>query len=146
MQLDFDWTDKLILIAEDEPANFLFIQKILQPTQVKILRAFNGQQAVELVSKTPDIDLVLMDIYMPELDGYDATRQIRAINPKLPVIAQTCYEKRVELEKVDFAMFDEFIRKPININKLLVVMQKYLNAQGKGIATTTKGDLSSRQN
>ncbi|MFW6019364.1 MAG: response regulator, partial [Bacteroidales bacterium] len=86
---NFNWSDKLILIVEDVEANHLFIASALKKTNARMLWAKNGNDAVKQVLENPDIDLVLMDIRLPEIDGYEATRQIKAFRPKLPIIAQT---------------------------------------------------------
>jgi CheY-like chemotaxis protein len=126
--MTFDWNTKTILIAEDEPANFLFIEKIVSSTRVKLIRAESGIEAISIIRENPQIDLVLMDIYMPGMDGFEATKQIREIRPELPIVAQTFYENQIEKEKVLNAQFDDFISKPININKLLAIMEKYLKS------------------
>lgn len=125
--MTFDWSTKNILIAEDEPANYLFIEKIIQSTNANLIRAHNGQEAVEEIEKNGNIDLILMDIYMPGMDGFEATEVIRKIRPEIPIIAQTCYESQIEREKLEAALFNDFIKKPININKLLVLVEKYMN-------------------
>ena len=127
--MTFDWSSKIILVAEDEPANFLFIEKILSPTQATLLRVENGSDAVNLIKENQSIDLVLMDIYMPEMDGFEASEQIKIIRPELPIIAQTFYDSQIEKEKIEHAKFDDFIRKPININKLLVILEKHLKTK-----------------
>lgn len=129
--MNFDWNSKTILIAEDEPANFLFIEKIVNPTKVNILRAENGEEAIQLIKENSEIDLVLMDIYMPGMDGFETTELIRQLRPNLPVVAQTFHENQIEKEKVVNAKFDDFISKPININKLLVVLEKYLKSESQ---------------
>ncbi len=127
--MDFDWSKKLVLIAEDEPANYLFLEKILKPTNVKILHAFNGSEAVETALSNNNIDLVLMDIYMPGLNGFEACNKIKTAKPYMPVIAQTCYDNQIEESRIKKSEFNDYIRKPININKLLIVMHKYLAHQ-----------------
>ncbi|HAN00497.1 MAG TPA: hypothetical protein DCQ26_18035 [Marinilabiliales bacterium] len=124
--MTFEWNSKTILVAEDEPANFLFIEKIIKPTQASIIRAENGNDALTMALENGNIDLVLMDIYMPGMDGYEAAEKIKDKRPNLPIIAQTFYESQIDQEKMDKAPFDAFIKKPININKLLVVLEKYL--------------------
>lgn len=122
----FNWSSKTILIAEDEPANYLFIEKIVNPTQVNLIRAESGPEAIKFIKEFPQINLVLMDIYMPGMDGFETTKQIRLIRPELPIVAQTFYENQIEKEAVQNANFDDFISKPININKLLAILEKYL--------------------
>ncbi len=121
-----DWSNRTILVAEDEASNYLFIEKIIKPTHAKIIRAENGFQAVSIVNETPEIDLVLMDIYMPGMDGFEANEIIKKIRPDLPVIAQTFYDNQIENAKIENSSFDAFIRKPININKLLAILEKHL--------------------
>ena len=123
--MTFNWKLKTILVAEDEDSNFLFLEKILSPTNVKIIRAENGNEAVDIINNS-DIDLVLMDIVMPEVDGFEAANIIKGEHPDIPIIAQTFYESDIDKEKVENSKFDSFIRKPININKLLIVIDKYL--------------------
>ncbi len=125
--MTFDWSNKNILIAEDEPANYLFIEKIIKSTNANLIRAHNGQEAVEELERNENIDLVLMDIYMPEMDGFEATAAIRKIRPEVPIIAQTCYESQIEREKLEKTQFNDFVKKPININKLLVLVEKYMH-------------------
>ena len=124
--MTFDWKTKTILVAEDEPANFLFIEKILAPTQAKIIRAKNGNEAINIAKENSLVNVILMDIYMPEIDGFEAAKTIKKLNPNLPIIAQTFYESEIDKEKVKNASFDHFISKPININKLLIILDKYL--------------------
>ena len=127
----FDWSSKIILVAEDEPANYLFIEKILRPTHATLIRAENGNEAVDLIKENQNIDVVLMDIYMPGMDGFEASEQIKQIRPELPIIAQTFYENQIEKEKVENAKFDDFLKKPININKLLVILEKHLKSKSR---------------
>ena len=124
--MTFDWKNKIILVAEDEPANYLFIEKIIHSTNATLIRAHNGAEAIEMVNSNEGIDLVLMDIYMPGVDGFEATQKIRKIRPGLPIVAQTCYDTLLSKEKIEQACFDDFVRKPININKLLIIIEKYL--------------------
>ncbi len=124
--MNFEWKSKTILIAEDEQANYLFIEKILRPTEVNLVRAENGKEALNIIQEREDIDLVLMDIYMPGMDGFETTLHIREIRPEIPIIAQTFYQNQIEKEKVENAHFNDFVSKPININKLLVLLEKYL--------------------
>jgi two-component system cell cycle response regulator DivK len=124
--MSLNWSNKTILVAEDEATNFLFVEKIIKPTQANIIRAENGYEAISIIDKNKDIDLVLMDIYMPEMDGFEAAEKIRKMRPNLPIIAQTFFEGQIENEKMEHAAFDAFIRKPININKLLAILEKYL--------------------
>jgi PAS domain S-box-containing protein len=108
-----DWSSKLILIAEDEDTNFFFLSEILKCTGAKVIQAHNGNEAVDICSKNKLIDLVLMDIKMPELNGYEATRKIKEMRPELPVIAQTAFAFSDDLQKALEAGCDDYIAKPI---------------------------------
>jgi len=121
-----DWSDKLILVAEDVDSNFFLIQTILNKTGVKLLRAKNGQEAHEMCRNNYDIDLVLMDIQMPVMSGYDATREIKKIRPSLPVIAQTAYAMSGEKEKTMEAGCDDYIPKPLKKRELLSKIHRFL--------------------
>ncbi len=127
--MSFNWSNKTILVAEDEATNFLFVEKIIKPTQATIIRAANGSEALSIVTINQEIDVVLMDIYMPGMDGFEAAEKIRTLRPDLPIIAQTFFESQIENEKIEHASFDAFIRKPININKLLAILDKYLQTK-----------------
>lgn len=123
---NFNWSDKLILIVEDVEANYLFISSALKKTNTKMLWAKDGKEAVKLVLENPDIDLVLMDIRLPELDGYEATRQIKGFRQSLPIIAQTAYVMTNEKGKVLQAGCDDLITKPIRLKVLLQTISKYM--------------------
>lgn len=123
---NFDWSDKMILIVEDVEANHLFISSALKKTNAKMLWAKNGKEAVKMVIENPDINLVLMDIRLPELDGYEATRQIKEFRKNLPIIAQTAYVMSNEKGKVLQAGCDDLITKPIRLKVLLETVSKYL--------------------
>lgn len=117
-----------ILIAEDEGINFLYLQKLLT-TAVKscnILRAKNGQEAVEICSNDKTIDLILMDIKMPVMNGFEATKKIKAFNPEVPVVAQTAYSSDEDKNKAKTAGCNDFISKPINVDALYAVVDKFV--------------------
>ena len=122
-----NWKNKLILIAEDELLNFKFLQEIFKKFGAEILRSTNGIETVELCKKHPEISLILMDIRMPELDGFEATRMIRTFRPGLPIIAQTAYAMSNKKEECLKAGCNEFISKPTEIKTLLDIMNKYLS-------------------
>ncbi|OIP00401.1 MAG: response regulator [Bacteroidetes bacterium CG2_30_33_31] len=122
----YDWSDKLILIVEDIEANHMFIAAALKRTSAQLLWAKDGMEAVEMCREYESIDLVLMDIRLPKLDGYEATRQIKEFRPKLPIIAQTAYVMSNEKGKVLQAGCDDLITKPIRLNVLISTIAKYI--------------------
>lgn len=124
---NFRWTNKVVLIAEDDNNNFLFLRSTLKSTGISILRAKDGKQAVNEVKNNESIDLVLMDIQMPEMNGYEATENIKLLRPDLPVISQTAYAMAGEREKSFQAGCDDYISKPIDIDLLFSKMSRFLN-------------------
>lgn len=121
----YNWKDKVIVIVEDDEINFKFLEAVLQDTQAQVIHASNGIQAVELCRSINKIDLVLMDIKMPEMDGFEATRQIRQINQKVPIIAQTAFVLEHELKKCLEAGCNDHITKPIEIKEFFNLIDRY---------------------
>lgn len=121
-----DWSDREILIAEDVESNYLYIKELLIPTNVKILRARDGQEAVDLFHSHGTIDLVIMDILMPGMDGYEATAEIRKVKPEIPVIAQSAFTFEGDIQDGLYAgSFNDYIMKPYTRKVLLAVIQKH---------------------
>ena len=116
---------KTILIAEDEDDNFSFLHEILQKTGVEILRAENGLKACEITERQK-VDAVLMDIKMPVMNGYEATRRIKGIFPEMPVIAQTAYAMEGERQLCIDSGCNDYIPKPIKPERLLSILSNYL--------------------
>ncbi|MDY8137329.1 response regulator [Aquimarina sp. 2201CG5-10] len=118
----------IILIAEDGEVNFLFLKMILiKMTNYDFIihRAKNGKEAVDLCQENNNIDLVLMDIKMPIMDGYDATAKIKKIRPDLPIIAQTAYSTEEDIQKALAAGCDDFVSKPVDSKILKPMLLKY---------------------
>lgn len=122
---NFQWHEKKLIIAEDEETNFIYLNKILESTGINILRAPNGLECVKLMNENPDVGIVLMDIKMPIMDGYEATRIIKNQYPKVKVIAQTAYALANDREKVKEAGCDDYIAKPIDKDILFKMLAKY---------------------
>jgi signal transduction histidine kinase/CheY-like chemotaxis protein len=118
---------KTILVAEDEIYNYAYIEEILSATNLKILHAWNGNEAVEYVKNNANIALVLMDIKMPKMDGYEAMHLIKSFRPKLPVIVQTAYALKQDKDQSLQAGFDDYIPKPIQKNAFINLIAGYLN-------------------
>ncbi len=117
---------KTILIAEDDKLSCILLKKSLKLDNVTFFAAINGKEAVELVECHPEIDLVIMDIKMPVMNGYDATMLIKQMRPGLPVIAQTAFASEDERIKAGKAGFDGFISKPVNMHELFKMIQALL--------------------
>lgn len=117
-----------ILVAEDENDNYLLVDRIISSRDVAVLRAENGAQAVEMCREMGNqIDLILMDIKMPVLDGKRATVQIKEKFPRLPIIAYTAYASQTEREAIMEYGFDGYIRKPISRKELERVIAEKLS-------------------
>jgi PAS domain S-box-containing protein len=121
-----DYTGKTILIAEDEVSNFDFLKILFSRMNIKVLWAKNGEEAVSLCESDPSIDLVMMDIKMPVMNGFEATRLIKAKRPELPIIAQTAYAMISDKQDADEAGCDWYLAKPIKINHITEMLEQFL--------------------
>jgi PAS domain S-box-containing protein len=116
----------VILIAEDDKTNSALIVTILKKASLNYLLAFNGKEAVELCHTHPEISLVLMDIKMPVMDGFEATRNIKEFRKELPIVGVTAFAMTGDREKALEAGFDEYLTKPVKYDLLLSVINKFL--------------------
>jgi len=122
-----DWGNRSILIAEDEDSNFKYLQIVLRPTGVKIYRAQSGNEVVRLFREHPGIDLILMDIKMPELNGLEAARKIRAFNQQVPIVALTAFAMSDDREISLQAGCNDYISKPVRKSRIFSVLSGYLD-------------------
>ncbi len=118
--------DKHILVVEDDPNSYELLLAILQKHEVNVLYSGDGEDAVEQCKNNDHIDLVMMDLKLPQKDGYKATKEIKELLPELPIIAQTAYAMPEEKEKSKQYDFSGYITKPIEEDKLLEVLDKNL--------------------
>jgi len=116
---------KTVLVAEDEEYNYLYIEEILSAKGLKILHARNGKETVEMCRANSSIDLILMDIKMPVMNGHQAATEIKEFRPNLPIIAQSAYALEHEIKKYS-GIFDDYLTKPINKEKLNLLLKKYI--------------------
>jgi len=126
-QFNMNWNDKTILIAEDEELYFKCLKTLLLKTRAKILWGPNGLEAVKLCKENDKIDLVITDINMPIMDGYEAMEEIKKIRKDMPIIAHTAFAMDHEREKILHVGFDEYISKPVNFNLLISTINKYFS-------------------
>ncbi len=119
------YSDKTILIAEDNEVSFFLLKETLEPIKINVIRADNGLEAVRLF-KEEDIDLVLMDIRMPYLNGMEALEEIRKISAEVPVYAQTAQVFPEEHSKYKDSGFNGVISKPIDLEMILEILEKEL--------------------
>jgi signal transduction histidine kinase/CheY-like chemotaxis protein len=120
-----NWRNKVILIAEDDIVNFQFLEAVLSETQAQLIHVLDGKQAIEICKTMAKIDIILMDIRMPEKSGYEAVVEIKKIKPSVPIIAQTAYTNREDKEKCIKVGCDDYISKPIDINLLFELINKH---------------------
>lgn len=120
------WEGKRILIAEDDHSNYYFLNEALRDTGAEILWAQDGEETLEVFRENPDLNIVLMDINMPLINGYECTRIIKKERPDLPVIAQTAYAMSGEREISKKAGCDDYLSKPIKVAELLDAIALYI--------------------
>ncbi|WP_249356199.1 response regulator [Maribacter sp. ACAM166] len=118
---------KVLIVDDDEISRWL-LAKMLGNISSEVLNAENGLEAVETLKSDPDIELVLMDIKMPVMDGYEATRQIRQFNKKSFIIAQTAFTLKGDKEKAIGAGCNSYMSKPVNKANLLTLLEKHFKA------------------
>ena len=118
---------KTILVVEDEDANYVLVDKMLKTRNAEVVIVNNGKAAIDIINKKGmTIDLILMDIKMPIINGYEATKIIKEINKSLPIIAQTAFNTSGEKERCLAAGFDDFIAKPFDKDTLLLKINKWI--------------------
>ncbi|MGW8315045.1 MAG: response regulator [Bacteroidales bacterium] len=122
----YQWARRHILVVEDDESSAYLLSRILQQTGARVYHISDGKKAVDYVREHPDTDLVLMDIHLPEKDGFTATREIKAISERVVVIAQTGYAFSVEKREAKKAGCDGFLTKPLHPKLLLKELEFYL--------------------
>jgi len=129
IRTNYNWEGRLFLIAEDDKFSYKFLEGFLKQTKAGVMHASDGRQAVEICRNNSNIDLVLMDIQMPEMNGLAATEEIKKFNRTLPVIAQTANAISEERTRCLNAGCDDFISKPVNINELYEKIHYWLTSK-----------------
>lgn len=119
----------LILIAEDVESNYLYLSAVLSKLDVQLKWVKNGLEAVNFVKSNPEIDMILMDLQMPEMNGYDATREIKEMYKDIPIVAQTAFAMSDDRAKALKAGCDDYLSKPIRSKDLIESVKKYLKLQ-----------------
>lgn len=120
--------DKVVLIADDDVRNIFSLTKALEPHKMKVLPATDGKEALAAIKANPNVDVVLMDMMMPELDGYETTKQIRAMAQykNLPILAVTAKAMMGDREKCIAAGASDYISKPVDIDQLISLLRVWL--------------------
>ncbi len=121
--------DKKILLVDDDVRNVFALASVLESRGMEILFAENGRAGIDILCQNPDVDLVLMDIMMPEMDGYEATRRIRGMDAfrQLPIVALTAKAMKGDREKSLMAGASDYVAKPVDTDRLLSLMQVWLH-------------------
>jgi CheY-like chemotaxis protein len=120
--------DKTVLIADDDVRNIFSLTKSLEKYQMKVISATDGKEALQQLEQHPETDIVLMDMMMPEMDGYESTTKIRQ-NPlfkELPVIAVTAKAMMGDREKCITAGASDYISKPVDVDQLISLLRVWL--------------------
>lgn len=126
-QLQYEWPNKVILVVDDEEVNAMFLDAVFHGTSAQMIFAKNGQEAIELCKSINKIDLILMDLKMPVLNGLKATKEIRKFNTKVPIIAQTALASEEDRQNCEIAGCNDTITKPIEVEQLLEMVNRYIS-------------------
>ena len=116
---------KTLLVAEDDDINFLVVKKSLEPEGFKLIRAENGKEAVEICKKNNNIDLVLLDLKMPVMDGLEAMKVIKKFRPGMIFVALSAYAFDSDMKNALDLGCSDYISKPFSKKELLEILQKY---------------------
>jgi len=125
----FDFSGKVILVVEDNLISFKLISAVLKQVQAEVIHATNGRKAIEFCQSGTHYDLVLMDMQMPEVNGYEATREIKKMLPDLVVVATTANAYEEDELACREAGCDAFIPKPLKFQMLFELMQSFFDKQ-----------------
>jgi PAS domain S-box-containing protein len=113
---------KRMIIADDEPGNLYFLEELFSSTDYQLFKAENGLRVLEILNKEQDIDLILLDLKMPEMDGFDCAREVKKMNKDIKIIAISAFAFDQDIERAKKAGCDEFITKPVDIDELLALV------------------------
>jgi len=117
---------KAVLVVEDEDYNFLLLEEIFDKMNIEVVRAFDGQQAIDICYSGQAFDLILMDLKLPGINGYEATKIIRKVLPDIPIVAQTAYSAKSDMQRALEAGCTDFLSKPFDKNQLLQKIRIFL--------------------
>jgi CheY-like chemotaxis protein len=125
---DYDFSGRVILVVEDNHISFKLISAVLSQVQATVVHASNGRKAIEMCESDTHYDLVLMDMQMPEVNGLEATREIKRIRPELVIVATTANVYAEDELACRKAGCDAFIAKPLDFKKMFELMRTYFDA------------------
>jgi CheY-like chemotaxis protein len=124
-----DWSSRKCLLVDDNKDVLIYLNRILTDTGVTIITARSGIEAIDIIKSTPDIDVVLLDMQMPEMNGIEATKEIRKIRRDIPIIAQTAFIFEDDKDIILEAGCDACLIKPIRREHLLTVMSSFVKSK-----------------
>ena len=124
---ELNWKGRTILLAEDNDENYLYLSELLKETEVTIIRTQDGQETVDVALMSNEIDLILLDIKLPILNGYEVAKKIKSVKKHIPIIAQTAYAMEEDKKKVLDSNCNDYIFKPIRSQDILNLISKYLD-------------------
>ena len=127
MIANFNWSDKTVLIAEDDQFSFMYLKEVLNVTKINIIHAENGLRAFSECLKNPEISAVLMDIKMPVVNGLESTRLIKKYKPEITIIAQTAFAMPDDKERCINAGCDDYLTKPVIPEELFTKLIQVFN-------------------
>jgi signal transduction histidine kinase len=127
IETHFEWQNKTILIAEDEDSNYFFLEAVLKKTKAKVLRAVDGVKFLEIMNENKNIDLVLLDIKMPGINGFNAIKVVRQQSISIPVIAQTAFNQPEDKQRCLDSGCNDYLSKPIDKELLLNKIARFFN-------------------
>ena len=122
--MQYNWKDKTILVVDDTMVNFVLIKTQLRKTQANLMWLENGQEAIDYIKNQGSVDIILMDIRMPVVDGIQASRMIKEMAPNTPIVIQTASVMGAAYEDISSSNCDDTIFKPINSNNLIEIINK----------------------
>lgn len=124
----YNWKNKKILIVEDDESNYKYLYHLLKKYNAVLIHAWNGLQAYDIIKDEDGIAMILMDLRMPNMDGFTATKEIKQLKPDIPVIAQTAYAFQRDIDQALKSGCDDYVIKPINEKDLLTLIDRYIKA------------------
>ena len=124
--IKYNWAGKTVLLVEDDQPSYVFLKCMVESTNAHLLWAKTGKEALDLFGKVPNINLVLLDIKLPDISGLRVVERIRSIGSLIPVIAQTAYALTPDREKAIESGCNEYLTKPLHREVLFEIMNKYL--------------------
>jgi CheY-like chemotaxis protein len=126
---DLNLENRKILIAEDDPSNYLFLESFLSRLKAELIWARDGHQVIEMYRKNKDLDLIIMDIRMPAMNGLEATEKIRKTDPDIPIIALTAFAFAEDRVRSVQAGCNEHLSKPVKVDELKILLSRYIKTR-----------------